>query len=158
QPVPLGVPGEVYVGGENLARGYHNRSDLTAEKFIPNPFSDKLGERLYKTGDLACYLPDGNLKFLGRLDNQVKLRGFRIELGEIEAVLSQHPAVKQVVIMAREDTPGDKRLVAYVIPKQELLLVKDLRSFLKEGLPKSRVPSAFVLLETFPRTPNGKVD
>src|SRR5262249_26632905 len=125
---------------------------------IPNPFSDKLGERLYKTGDLACYLPDGNLKFLGRLDNQVKLRGFRIELGEIEAVLSQHPAVKQVVIMAREDTPGDKRLVAYVIPKQELLLVKDLRSFLKERLPKSRVPSAFVLLETFPRTPNGKVD
>ncbi len=146
QPVPIGVPGEMHIGGR-LARGYLNRPELTAEKFIPNPFSDEPGARLYKTGDLARYLPDGNIEFMGRLDHQVKIRGFRIELGEIEAVLSQHPAVRENVVIAREDSPGDKRLVSYVVADQQRpLTISDLRRFLKEKLPNHIVTSAFVIL------------
>lgn len=167
QPVPIGVPGELYIGGDGLAWGYLNRPELTAEKFIPNLYSDEPGARLYKSGDLARYLPDGNIEFLGRIDNQVKIRGFRIELGEIEAVLSQHPAVRQTVVLVREDEPGDKRLVAYVvgqasppdIPSQDLAPTSnELRRFLKEKLPDYMVPSAFMLLPALPLTPNGKVN
>jgi amino acid adenylation domain-containing protein len=159
KPVPIGVPGELHIGGISLARGYLNRPDLTAEKFIPNPFHDQPGTRLYKTGDLVRYLPDGNIEYLGRIDNQVKIRGFRIELGEIEAVLGQHPAIRETLVVVREDVPGDKRLVAYVIPKQEpALTISELRHFLKEQLPNYMIPSAFVMLETIPLTPNGKVD
>ncbi|RKZ52372.1 MAG: non-ribosomal peptide synthetase, partial [Candidatus Parabeggiatoa sp. nov. 3] len=134
-----------------------NRPDLTAEKFIQNPFNPK--ERLYKTGDLARYLPDGNIEYLGRIDNQVKMRGFRIELGEIEAVLAQYPAIREVVTIVREDQPDNKRLVAYIVPKEETALTPDeLRPFLKAKLPDYMVPKAFVILEAFPLTPNGKID
>ena len=155
QPVPIGVPGELYIGGLGLARGYLNRPELTEKKFIRSPF----GDRLYKTGDLVRYLPDGNIEFLGRIDNQVKIRGFRIELGEIEAVLAEHPGVTQVAVIAREDQPGNKRLVAYVLlnPEQEATS-SELRRFLKEKLPDYMVPAAFVELEELPLTPNGKVD
>ena len=119
QPVPIGVPGELHISGDSLARGYHNRPKLTAEKFISHPLNQELEARLYKTGDLVRYLPDGNIEFIGRIDNQVKIRGFRIELGEIEAVLAQHPYINETVVIAREDTFGDKRLVAYVVSQQE---------------------------------------
>jgi amino acid adenylation domain-containing protein len=159
QPVPIGVVGELYIGGDGLARGYLNRSELTAEKFIPNPFSDEFNSRLYRTGDLARYLPDGNIEFLGRIDNQVKIRGFRIELGEVETVLSQHPVVRQSVVIVREDSPGDRRLVAYVVSSpDQVCTASELRSFLKEKLPEYMVPSAFVVLDAFPLTPNGKLD
>jgi len=159
QPVPVGVPGELHIGGAGLARGYLNRPELSAQKFIPNPFSDEPGSRLYKTGDLARYLSDGNIEFLGRIDQQVKIRGFRIELAEIESVLSHYPGVREVTVMVREDAPGDKRLVAYVVPHAgQALTTTDLRCFLEEKLPKYMVPSAFVLLEVLPLTPNGKVD
>jgi amino acid adenylation domain-containing protein len=159
QPVPIGVPGELYIGGDGLARSYLNRPDLTAERFIPNPFSDQPGARLYKTGDLARYLSDGNIEFLGRLDNQVKIRGFRIELGEIEVALSQHPDVLQNVVIVREDIPGDKRLVAYLVPQPETALsTSELRCLLKQKLPDYMVPSFFVMLDTLPLTVNGKVD
>ncbi|GAA6623227.1 amino acid adenylation domain-containing protein [Scytonema sp. NUACC26] len=159
QPVPIGVPGELHIGGLGLARGYLNRPELTEEKFIPDPFSQKEGARLYKTGDLARYLADGNIEFIGRQDYQVKIRGFRIELGEVEAVLNQHPSVVQTAVMACVDALGDKRLVAYVVPNQELEPVtSDLRGFLKEKLPEYMVPSAFVLLEALPLTPSGKVN
>jgi amino acid adenylation domain-containing protein/thioester reductase-like protein len=159
QPVPIGVTGELYIGGAGVARGYLNRPELTQEKFIVNPFSQQQGARLYKTGDLARYLPDGNIEFLGRIDHQVKIRGFRIELLEIEAVLSQHPSVKQVLVIVREDVPGDKRLVAYIVHDQEQVpKVSELRSLLKEKLPDYMVPSAFVMLEAMPLTPNGKVN
>jgi aspartate racemase len=132
---------------------------LTTQKFIPNPFSNQPGERLYKTGDLARYLPDGNIEFLGRIDNQVKIRGFRIELGEIEAVLGQHPAIDETVVMVREDVPGDKRLVAYVVVNQATApTVSQLHQFLKQKLPEYMIPSAIVKLEALPLTPNGKVD
>ncbi|MGH7829760.1 MAG: phosphopantetheine-binding protein, partial [Candidatus Binatia bacterium] len=158
-PVPIGVAGEIHIGGAGLARGYLNRPDLTAERFIPNPFSDEPGARVYKTGDLARYLPDGNIEFLGRIDHQVKIRGFRIELGEVEAALARHPAVGETVVLAREDTPGEKRLVAYVVPNPDLSpSTSELRSVLKEKLPEYMVPSAFVLLQSLPLTPNGKVD
>ncbi len=180
QPLPVGIPGELYIGGVGVARGYLNRPELTAERFIANPFATG---RLYCTGDLARWLPDGNIEFLGRIDQQVKLRGFRIELGEIEAVLRQHPAVQEAVVIAREDVAGEKRLVAYVVADKERgrqgdreirqddfppspslslsvsdFFVSDLRSHLQQKLPEYMVPSAFVLLEGLPLTPNGKVD
>lgn len=161
QPVPIGVPGELYVSGEGLARGYLNRPELTAEKFIPNPFKihNSYSERLFKTGDLACYLADGNIKFLGRIDHQVKIRGFRIELGEIEAVLSQYPEVQEAVVIVREDRPGNKRLVAYIVPNQEQVPnTSKLRNSLKEQLPDYMMPSVLVVLAALPLTPNGKVD
>jgi amino acid adenylation domain-containing protein len=158
-PVPVGVPGELHIGGVGVGRGYLDRPELTAEKFVPNPFGEEPGARLYKTGDLARYLPDGNIEFLGRVDHQVKIRGFRIELGEIEAALDQHPAVREAVVLAREDTPGEKRLVAYVVAEQESRpTANDLRSFLKEKLPEHMVPVVFVPLDALPLMPNGKVD
>ncbi|GAA6614882.1 hypothetical protein NUACC26_006690 [Scytonema sp. NUACC26] len=159
QPVPIGVSGELHIGGAGLARGYLNRPNLTQEKFIPNSLGNELGERLYKTGDKVRYLSNGNIEYICRLDNQVKIRGFRIELGEIEAVLSQHPGVRETVVIARVNPTGDKQLVAYVVPHQEEApTTSDLRRFLKEQLPDYMVPSAFVTLESLPLTPNGKVD
>ncbi|MEM1168725.1 MAG: amino acid adenylation domain-containing protein [Cyanobacteria bacterium P01_H01_bin.35] len=157
QPLPIGVPGELHIGGTGLARGYLNRPELTEQKFIPNPFSNETGSRLYKTGDKARYLPDGNIEYIGRIDNQVKIRGFRIELGEIEAVLTQYPEVSEAIVIVREDIPGDKRLVAYIVAKQEMLS-SQLRSFLKTKLPDYMIPSAFVFLDAIPLTPNGKSD
>jgi amino acid adenylation domain-containing protein len=159
QPVPIGVPGEIYISGDGLARGYLKQPDLTAEKFFPNPFSKQAGTRLYRTGDIARYLPDGNIEFLGRIDNQIKIRGYRIELGEIESVLSQHPSVREVVVLAREDNPWDGRLVAYVVTNREQpCTTSEMRNFLKQKLPEYMVPSAFVLLEAMPLTSNRKVD
>jgi amino acid adenylation domain-containing protein len=158
-PVPIGVPGEIHIGGDGVACGYLKRPELTAEKFIADPFSTKPGAKLYKTGDLGCFFADGRIEFRGRGDNQVKLRGYRIELGEIETILAQHPAVQQAVVVARENTAGDKRLVAYVIPVAgEDASASQLRAHVKDELPEYMVPSAFVTLEKFPLTPNGKVD
>jgi aspartate racemase len=159
QLVPVGVPGQLYTGGDGLARGYLNRPDLTNEMFIPQPFSTEPDARLYKTGDLARWRADGNIEFLGRIDHQVKIRGFRIELGEIESVLGEHEAVREVVVMAREDVPGDKRLVAYIIPEgKQTPSVSLLRQYLKEKLPEYMVPNVFVMVEKLPLTPSGKVD
>ena len=159
QLTPIGAPGELYVGGAGLALGYLNRPDLSGDKFIPNPFSNEPGARLYKTGDLVRFLPDGNLEFLGRVDNQVKLSGYRIELGEIETALHAHPSIRECAVLVREDAAGDKRLVAYAtcLPEQETK-ASELRIFLKQSLPAYMVPSAFVLLEALPITPNGKLD
>jgi surfactin family lipopeptide synthetase C len=154
--VPIGVTGELYVGGASVARGYLNQPKLTREKFIPNPFIE--GDTLYKTGDLVRRLTDGNLEFIGRIDTQVKIRGFRIELAEIEAVLIQHPDVKQVVVIAREDEPGNKYLVAYLISKDNHPSHGTLRTFLKEKLPDYMIPAVFVFLEELPLTPNGKIN
>ncbi len=163
QPVPIGVAGELYVGGDGLARNYLNRPELTAEKFVPHPFSLEPGARLYRTGDLVRYRPDGSIEFIGRIDTQVKLRGFRIELGEIETTLARHPALRAVVVIAREDTPGAKRLVAYVVPRASDEASADssaasLRAFLADKLPEYMIPSAFVPLEKLPLNANGKVD
>ena len=159
QPVPVGVGGELHIGGIQLARGYLNRPDLTTEKFIPDPFSQNANARLYKTGDLARFLPDGNIEFLGRLDDQVKLRGFRIELGEVEAVLSECAGVQLAAVTVREDIPGDKRLVAYLMPVagREISL-HAVRAHLKEKLPEFMLPSRFVVLTEMPMTTSGKVD
>jgi acyl carrier protein len=159
EPVPIGVAGELHIGGAGLARGYLGRPELTAEKFIPDPFGRGPGGRLYRSGDLARYLEDGNIEFVGRMDQQVKIRGYRIELGEIEAVLRQHGGVREGVVMVREDEPGEKRLVAYVVADQERIPnVSELRGHLKEKLPEYMIPGAFVMLESLPLTPNGKVD
>ena len=157
-PVPVGITGELFIGGAGLARGYLNRKDLTAERFIPDPFSQTPGARMYKTGDLAHYLPDGNIDFLGRADFQVKIRGFRIELGEIESVLMQHPAIGEAVVVVREDTHGDPRLIAYITVKTEKATNRELRNFLKNRLPIYMVPSTFIILEAFPLNPSGKID
>ncbi|MDB6124520.1 MAG: hypothetical protein JWQ71_3513 [Pedosphaera sp.] len=159
KPVPNGEPGELYIGGICLARGYLHRPELTAERFIPDPFSTETGARLYKTGDLAKYLPDGNIEFLGRIDHQVKIRGYRIELSEIETVLGEYPAVRECAVTAREDAPGQKRLVAYVVSQpNETLTLSDVRRFLSEKLPDYMVPSAYVFLDALPLTPSGKVN
>lgn len=159
QPVPVGESGELHIGGIGLARGYLNRPELTTEKFIFNPFSPEVGARLYKTGDLARFLPDGNIEFLGRIDYQVKIRGFRIELGEIEAILGQHPALTQTLVIAREDVPGDKQLVAYIVANPEQILSQvELRRFLQGRLPDYMVPASFVFLDNLPLNPNGKID
>ncbi|MEM4658889.1 MAG: amino acid adenylation domain-containing protein, partial [Candidatus Methanosuratincola sp.] len=159
EPVPIGVPGELFIGGDGVARGYLNREDVTAERFIRDPFSTKPGARMYRTGDLARFLPDGNIEFLGRLDNQVKIRGYRIEPGEVEAAVLWHDAVRDCVVVPRDDDFGQKRLVAYVVPYDGRHVgVSELRSFLAERLPEYMVPSYFVLLDALPLTPNGKVD
>jgi amino acid adenylation domain-containing protein len=158
QPVPVGVAGELYIGGEGLARGYLNRPELTAERFIPNPFTSEAGARLYRTGDVVRYLSDGNIEFLGRQDTQVKVRGYRIELGEIEAVLLSHAGIRDAVVIVREETAGDKRLVAYVVTPEGVVTGNELRSYLKERIPEYMIPAAFVMLEAMPLTPSGKVD
>ena len=173
QPVPIGIPGELYISGDGLARGYLNRPELTSQRFISNPFvgaslmGAQPGTRLYKTGDLARYRADGNIEFLGRIDNQVKIRGFRIELGEIESVLNQHPAVREAVVMVQQDVPDDKHLVAYIVFNEQVNNSQsqisnpkssELRQFLNEKLPEYMVPSAYVVLDALPLTPNGKVN
>jgi amino acid adenylation domain-containing protein len=166
QPVPIGVVGELYIGGDGLARGYLNRPELSAQKFIPNPHNksqlktqNSKASRLYKTGDLARYLADGNIEFIGRIDNQIKIRGNRVELEEIEAVVCQHPEVVQAVVIAREDTRADKRLVAYIVSNQQQVpSSNELRDFLKAQLPNYMIPSAFVILDALPLTPNGKIN
>ncbi|MBD6619328.1 amino acid adenylation domain-containing protein [Komarekiella sp. 'clone 1'] len=159
QPVPIGVPGELYVSGDGLARGYLNRPDLTEQKFVPNPFNQDTDSRLYKTGDLARYLSDGNIEFLGRIDDLVKVRGFRVELGEVEAVLSKHPQINQAVAKVFGKSAREKYLVAYFVPIQgQTITVEQLRNFLQDQLPDYMIPSAFVQMESFPLTPNGKVN
>jgi acyl-coenzyme A synthetase/AMP-(fatty) acid ligase/acyl carrier protein len=157
--VPIGVVGEIHTAGDGLARGYLNQPELTAEKFIYYSFEGEPVRRLYKTGDLARYLPDGNIEFFGRIDNQVKIRGYRIELGEIESVLGQHPMVQSSVVVVREDTPGDKRLVGYVVARlEETFDASEVRQYLKHKLPEYMIPAALVLLDELPLTPSGKVD
>ena len=158
QPMPIGVPGEVHIGGAGVCRGYRNRPELTAERFVPDPFSDLPGARVYRTGDLARWLADGTIDFLGRVDHQVKIRGYRVELGEIESALRQHPGLRDAVVVAREDKPGQRRLVGYTVPVAEAPGVTDLRSHLRKLLPDYMIPTVFVPLEALPRTPNGKLD
>ncbi|MBV6623050.1 MAG: amino acid adenylation domain-containing protein [Rivularia sp. (in: Bacteria)] len=159
QPVPIGVPGELYIGGAGIARGYLNRPQLTTQRFIQHPFSNQPSDKLYKTGDLARYLPNGKIEYLGRNDNQVKIRGYRIELAEIETVLASYPTVQENVVIVREDEPGKQRLVAYVVPIQKSnLYIQELRQLIKQKLPNYMVPSAFVILDALPTTPNGKLD
>ena len=157
EPVPIGVTGELYIGGVQVGRGYWNRPELTAERFIASPFVS--GDRLYKTGDLGRYLPDGNIEYLGRNDFQVKIRGFRIELGEIEARLSEYASIRDAVVLAREDVPGEKRLVAYYTARDgEEISVEAVRSHLVGTLPEYMVPVAYVRLAALPITGNGKLD
>jgi amino acid adenylation domain-containing protein len=163
RPVPVGVAGELHIGGAGLARGYLHHPELTARSFIPDPFGKSPGARLYKSGDLARFLPDGRLEYCGRADDQVKIHGFRIELGEIESILHLHPLIQDAVVLAREDTPGEKRLVAYLVPHLEspahpATLVEEVRAFLKNRLPAYMLPTAFVTLDALPINPNGKVD
>jgi natural product biosynthesis luciferase-like monooxygenase protein len=159
QPVPVGVPGELFIAGDGVVRGYLYRPELTEERFVPDPFSDDPQARMYRTGDLVRYRPDGVLEFLGRMDHQVKIMGYRLELGEIESVLSRHVQVKEAVVIAREDSTGNKQLVGYVIPSHgKHPPVESLRSYLRERLPEYMVPSAFMVLDSFPLTPNKKVD
>jgi amino acid adenylation domain-containing protein len=159
QPQPIGVPGELYIGGDGVARGYFQQPQMTAERFVPNPFANNPAARLYKTGDSVRYRPDGSLEFLGRLDNQVKIRGFRIELAEIEAVLARHPAVQECVVVPQEEEPGLKRLVAYLVPRDSREPAADeLRKWIAGSLPDYMVPSIFAALPALPHTPNGKID
>ncbi|MDQ3262224.1 MAG: amino acid adenylation domain-containing protein [Myxococcota bacterium] len=159
RPVPVGHPGELFIAGDGLARGYSDRSDLTAERFLPNPFARVAGERMYRTGDLARYLPDGRLVFLGRVDHQVKIRGMRVELGEVEAAVRKVPGLQEVVVIVREDTPGDQRLVAYAVPEPGVSMgTAELRAQVSRTLPEYMVPSAFVALPLMPLTANGKID
>lgn len=158
-PVPMGVTGEVYIGGVGVGRGYLNSPGLTAERFIPNPFSEQLATRLYKTGDKARHLPNGEIEYIGRIDHQVKVRGFRIEMGEIEAAISQHPAIRETVVIVRSNSADSQRIVAYVVLKTEqILTISKLRGFLEPKLPNYMMPAAFVILQALPLTPNGKVD
>ena len=157
--VPIGVTGELYVGGEGVGRGYLGRPELTAERFVPDPFGRRAGGRLYRTGDLVRYLRNGQIEYLGRIDQQVKIRGFRIELGEIQAALLEHPALSACAVIDREDHPGDKRLVAYIVFKQDSsITIADLRDYLKQRLPDYMVPAHFVTLDEIPLTHNGKVN
>src|SRR5581483_1254719 len=159
QPVPIGVAGEIYIAGAGVARGYLNRAELTAQRFVSDPYSTDAHARMYKTGDLGRWRADGTIEYLGRNDHQVKIRGFRIELGEIEAQLSRHAQVKEAVVIAREDVPGEKRLVAYLTAREGFhAAAEELREHLKAVLPEYMVPSAFVKLESLPLTPNGKLD
>lgn len=162
QPVAMGVTGEIHIGGDGVAQGYLNRPELTAERFTADPFNTQIGTRMYRTGDLGCWRPNGDIEFLGRKDRQVKVRGFRIELGEIEAQLLLHPKIKEAVVLAREDEPGEKRLVAYLVSRESSVdnsvSLESLRAHLRRILPEYMVPSAFVMLETMPLTPNGKLD
>jgi aryl carrier-like protein len=161
----VGVAGELYIGGAGVARGYLNRPELSAERFLNDPFSTAADARMYRTGDLARYLPDGNIEYLGRNDFQVKIRGFRIELGEIEARLAELPGIREAVVLARDDGPGDKRLIAYYVPDSSVpdssvhnLHADHLRSQLAKRLPEYMVPAAYVLMDVLPLTPNGKLD
>jgi amino acid adenylation domain-containing protein len=159
QPVGIGIAGEIYIGGEGVGRGYLNQPELTAERFIPHPYSGEAGARLYRTGDLGRYLRNRDIQYLGRLNDQVKLRGFRIQLGEIEAVLRQHPAVRQAVLMVREDQPGDKRLACYIVAEPEAQPdIRELRHFLRNKLPGHMIPTAFMMLESLPLNSHGKVE
>lgn len=158
QPVPIGVSGQIYISGAGLARGYLNKADLTAERFLPNPHSTQPGSRMYQTGDLARYRSDGNIEFQGRIDNQVKIRGYRVELGEIESVLAEHPAIRENVVIATPEAAGEKRLIAYITAVGALPAIGEMRDFLKQKLPEYMIPSAFVAIEAMPLTPNGKVD
>jgi acyl-coenzyme A synthetase/AMP-(fatty) acid ligase len=159
RPVPVGVAGELHIGGIQVGRGYAGRPDLTAERFIQDPFSEIAGARLYKTGDLVRQLPEGTIEYLGRSDFQVKFRGYRVELGEIEATLDTHPAVAQSAVLVREDRPGDQRLVAYVVARGEAPpAVGELTQHLSRQLPQYMVPAAFVFLEALPLTASGKVN
>jgi amino acid adenylation domain-containing protein len=159
QPLPIGAPGELYIGGDGVAKGYFRNAKLTSERFIADPFTKKSGDRLYKTGDLVRYCPNGRLEFLGRLDNQVKVRGFRIELGEIESVLSRHPDLRECVVAAQQDEAGSNRLVAYCVPQESQKgSSEDLRNWVAASLPEYMIPSTFVFMPALPHTPNGKVD
>jgi acyl carrier protein len=159
EPVPVGVAGQLYIGGMGVARGYLNHADWTAEKFIAHPYSRERGERLYRTGDVARYEADGNLIFVGRVDQQVKVRGYRIEPGEIEAALRECEGVRQAVATVREDTPGDKRLVAYLVTDEEQKpATQEIRDHLKMKLPDYMIPASFIFLEELPLLPSGKVD
>jgi acyl-coenzyme A synthetase/AMP-(fatty) acid ligase/acyl carrier protein len=160
EPVAIGVSGQLCIGGVSLSRGYLNRPNLTAEKFLPNPFGQEAGARLYLTGDLARYQPDGNIEFLGRIDNQVKIRGARVELGEIEAMLVAHPSVREAAVVAREDVKGERKLIGYVVQATNISedLPRELRTYLRKSLPDYMIPVTFVTMEALPLTPSGKID